>query len=117
MNFGLLPQIRLFLVRINLQSFYLCTKMCVDDASTFVENGGYHFEEEVEMNSLGPRNSSESGQRTALLRLQHALPPPSMSALHSERSWSQLSRHALDSLLRLMLFDELPVARIIEDCH
>ena len=39
--------------------------MCADDPCTFVWNGRYHFDEEVEMNLLGPISGGGSCWRTA----------------------------------------------------
>ena len=34
--------------------------MCANNLGTFIGNDGYHFEEEIEINLLEPRNGSES---------------------------------------------------------
>ena len=38
-------------------------KIRVNDLGTFIRNGWYHFDEEAELNLLGPRNNDESGWR------------------------------------------------------
>ena len=55
-------KIRLRLTRIHLQSFCFCTEICADNPDTFVKNKGYHFDEDAEMNLLGPKNGGESGR-------------------------------------------------------
>ena len=42
--------------------------ICADDPDTFLGNGEYHFEEQVEMNLLGPRIAVKARWRMAIRR-------------------------------------------------
>ena len=68
-NSGLLPQNKAS-IGSNLSASFNCTKMCANDPSTFVENQGYHLEEEVDLSRLVLGTSGGSGQRMAFERLE-----------------------------------------------
>ena len=56
-------KIRLCLTLIHLKIYHFCTEIRVDDSSTFIRNGGHHFEEEVKMNLLTPSLAIKSYRR------------------------------------------------------
>ena len=62
--------------------------MHADDLGTFVRNGGYYFDEQVEMKFLGPRNEGGNGQRTAEQRRKAAASTRAITTAN-DGVWSQ----------------------------
>ena len=58
--------------------------MYVDDSSTFVRNGGYHFDKEVELSGLASIIGSESGRRIVFERRPTVTLPHVATAINGD---------------------------------
>ena len=94
-------KIRLWLARINCQSFVICTKKRDDDLGTLVANRGYHWDEEVVMSILAPKLADvvagEPRPDVVNTRLDHAHSRGTTSARWQSPSLGAAPRHPLSS--------------------
>ena len=61
--------------------------MHTDNPGTFFGNKGYHFEEEIELNLVGPKNDGESGRMTTFERRPVVAPARTSTAINGGTSW------------------------------
>ena len=91
--------------------------MCAEGPGSFIENGGYHFEEEAKSNLVEPRNGDGGGRRRPFVVAPPWLPHArSITAVGGASTAEELPppiRHPLNRFRWHVHAVELPVVQIV----